>query len=105
MRILLAARKDLTASGTAQTNRLLRALLVAGGTCAGAGSTARTRRRADHPAVVGWLVVEVEDPAHRRDEVRVGRGLPGGGGLQETPPARRSRRSVSHDSSATMPSV
>jgi hypothetical protein len=31
MRILLAARKDLTASGTAQTNRLLRALLLAGG--------------------------------------------------------------------------
>ena len=31
MRILLAARKDLTASGTAQTDRLLRALLLAGG--------------------------------------------------------------------------
>jgi hypothetical protein len=31
MRILLAARQDLTASGTAQTNRLLRALLLAGG--------------------------------------------------------------------------
>jgi hypothetical protein len=31
MPILLAARKDLTASGTAQTNRLVRALLLAGG--------------------------------------------------------------------------
>jgi hypothetical protein len=31
LRILLAARQDLTASGTAQTNRLLRALLLAGG--------------------------------------------------------------------------
>jgi hypothetical protein len=31
LRILLVARQDLTASGTAQTNRLLRALLLAGG--------------------------------------------------------------------------
>jgi hypothetical protein len=31
LRVLLVARKDLTASGTAQTNRLLRALLLAGG--------------------------------------------------------------------------
>jgi hypothetical protein len=31
LRILLVARKDLTASGTAQTTRLLRALLLAGG--------------------------------------------------------------------------
>jgi hypothetical protein len=30
LRILLVARQDLTASGTAQTNRLLRALLLAG---------------------------------------------------------------------------
>jgi len=31
LRILLVARQDLTASGTAQTTRLLRALLLAGG--------------------------------------------------------------------------
>jgi hypothetical protein len=35
----------------------------------------------DHPAVAGWVVIEVEDPARLGDEVRVGGGLPGGRGL------------------------
>jgi hypothetical protein len=40
---------------------------------------------ADDPAVVGWVVVEVQDPAHLGDEVGVGGGLPGGRGLPRHP--------------------
>jgi hypothetical protein len=40
---------------------------------------------ADHPAVRGRVVIQVQDPAHLGDEVGVGGGLPGLGGLPADP--------------------
>jgi hypothetical protein len=58
-----------------------------------------------YPAVVGWAVVEIQDPAHRRDEVRIGGGLPRRRGLPRDVAVCRMRRSASRLSSATMPSA
>ena len=39
----------------------------------------------DHPPIGGRMVIQVQDPAHLGDEVRVGGGLPGLGGQPADP--------------------
>lgn len=54
---------------------------------------------ADHPAVVGRVIVEVQDTAHPGDEVRVGGGLPRGG----APPGDSARVLSDQVENAVMP--
>jgi hypothetical protein len=56
-----------------------------------------------HPPACGRMVIQVQHPAYLGDEVRVGRGLPGLGGLPADPAARRIRRKLSREIEATTP--
>src|SRR4051794_17049905 len=83
MRILLAARKDLTASGTAQTNRLLRALLLAGGDI-----DCRLARGVLTDLTLASLARRRPPCKHEHETRRSARGLGLGGGAAPPPPRR-----------------